>query len=168
MLSSCQPRLGRAVRRLHPARSPVQRRQRPYGHGTTCSNRRPGASAYLFTGGRGGVSDRKIRDFVVVEEYPAGVGPRKTHQDIKCCRLASPVWAEQSDDFTLPDLQFNVVNDLTATVRLAQIDGLELQHTSSRAAAAELRHFSTRCLVNVRGPFSESTMIVSSAKKKVN
>src|SRR5256885_15473175 len=52
----------------------------------------------------------KIRDFVVVEEYPARVGPRKTYQDIKCCRLASPVWAEQSDDFTLPDLQFNVVN----------------------------------------------------------
>src|SRR5439155_6392704 len=110
----------------------------------------------------------EVCDFVVVEEYAAGVGPGETYEDIKCRRLACAVGAEQPNDFTLSDLQFNVVNDLTATVRLAQIDGLELQHTSSREAAEQLRHFSTRCLVNVRGPFSESTMIVSSAKKKVN
>jgi predicted transcriptional regulator len=79
----------------------------------------------------------------------------------------------------LTNLQLDVVDDLASSIRLAQLDGLELQHTSSIETATrsvsrpqainfvQIRYW-TRCLVNVRDPFSESTMIVSSAKKKVN
>src|SRR6266704_3418090 len=61
----------------------------------------------------------EVRDFIVVQEYTACVGPGETYQNIKCRRLACAIWAEQPDNFTLSNLQFNVVNDLAATVRLA-------------------------------------------------
>jgi hypothetical protein len=61
----------------------------------------------------------EVSDFVVVQEYAAGIGPGETYEDIKRCRLARAVGAQQPDDFTLSDLQFNVIDDLTATVRLA-------------------------------------------------
>src|SRR5713226_1878582 len=51
----------------------------------------------------------EVRDFVVVEEHAAGVGPGETYQDIKRRRLACAIWAEQPNNFTLSNLQFNVV-----------------------------------------------------------
>jgi len=59
----------------------------------------------------------EVRDFVVVQENAAGVGPGEAYEYIKCGRLACAIGAEQADDFTLSNLQFNVVNDLAATVK---------------------------------------------------
>jgi hypothetical protein len=61
----------------------------------------------------------QVRDFVAIQKYAAGVGPGKTDENIERCRLSCAVRAQQPDDFTLTDLQFDVVNDLAATVRLA-------------------------------------------------
>src|SRR5439155_57640 len=61
----------------------------------------------------------QVGDFVAVQQHAAGVGPGETDENVERCRLSCAVRAEQPDHFTLTDLQFDVVNDFAATVRLA-------------------------------------------------
>src|SRR6266700_2832620 len=63
---------------------------------------------------RGSVPEihRKIRDFVAVQEDTAGVRPGKSNEDRKRGRFSCTVGPQEPNDFTLSDLQLNVVNDL--------------------------------------------------------
>ena len=74
---------------------------------------------------------RKIRDFVAVQEDTAGVRPGKSNEDRKRGRFSCTVGPQEPNDFTLSDLQLNVVNDLPSAIGLTDLDGLKLQHTSS-------------------------------------
>ncbi len=73
----------------------------------------------------------EVRDFIAVEKNPAGVGAGKTNYDVEGCCLSCAIRSQEPNDFTLSDLQLHIVHDLASAIRLAQLDGLELQHPSS-------------------------------------
>src|SRR5262249_25709456 len=75
---------------------------------------------------------RQVGNFVAVEEDFAGIRPGQTHDNIEGSGLSGSVGPQEPNDFALSDFKLNVVNDFATAVRLAQFDGLELQHTSPR------------------------------------
>src|SRR6202035_292413 len=73
----------------------------------------------------------EVRDFIAIEKNTAGIGAGKTYDNVEGCCLSCAIGPEQPNNFTLSYLQLDVVHDLATAIRLAQLDSLELQHTSS-------------------------------------
>src|SRR5439155_23945114 len=65
---------------------------------------------------------RKAGDIHTVEQYLPGVRLGQPDHDVKGCRLACAVRAEQPYDLALADPQIDVINNLASLVGLRQVN----------------------------------------------
>src|SRR6202035_1528225 len=89
----------------------------------------------------------EVRDFITIEKNTAGIGTGKTYDNVEGCCLSCAVGPEEPYDFTLSDEELDVVHVPATAIRLAQLDSLELQHTSSFLDS--VRRQSTRTIFRV-------------------
>src|SRR5207245_11520726 len=68
---------------------------------------------------------------VSVQEHTPGVRAGQTDQDVEGRRLTRPVGPQTTNHLTLQDLQVDIIDYLPPSLRLAQLDGLEFEHTAS-------------------------------------
>ena len=71
---------------------------------------------------------REVGNVIPIQEDAAEVRTGKPDQDIKRCGLTCAVRSEQSNDFSLLNLQTNVIDNLAAAIRLGQLNSLENVH----------------------------------------
>ncbi len=73
----------------------------------------------------------EVGNVVSVQENAPGVRLGQAYQDVERRCLPCTVGTQEPDYFALANLQIEIIYNLTPSVRFAELDGLQLEHSTS-------------------------------------